>query len=240
MSIKVMTQIWEESLEKGSALLLLLAIADHAHDDGTGAYPSIQKLAEKSRMTTRNVQLLLRRLEADGELAIFPNEGPHGVNLYEIPFRGENFSGVKADVLAGEIQGNILAKRISPKPSRNHQRIIPKEELLDVDENFRQKMRTKYGGILQDIDDRIDEALGHVSAKKYPNKQLHVQGWLRRDAEKLRALGSTNGTFKQNTQTDAGGESLGTSSRPAKPDKYAKYAGVKFEPVIPHSSAKAS
>ena len=122
MSIGVMTYIWEHSRQKGSALLLLLAIADHAHDDGSGAYPTVQRLADKSRMTGRNVQLLLKRLETNGDLIIIPNGGPFGANLYQIPLGGENFSGVKTDVLGGEIQGNILAKGISPKPSLNHQR----------------------------------------------------------------------------------------------------------------------
>ena len=85
MSIKVMNWVWGSSAQKGSALLLLLAVADHAHDDGAGAYPSIQTLAAKSRLTPRAVQGILNRLEAAGELIIQRRTGPHQVNVYTVP-----------------------------------------------------------------------------------------------------------------------------------------------------------
>ena len=49
MSIRVMTQVWDTSEQKGSALLLLLALADHAADDGfcwPGIQPDCQAVAE--------------------------------------------------------------------------------------------------------------------------------------------------------------------------------------------------
>jgi len=98
MSIEVMTRVWASSQQKGSTLLLLLSIADYANERGI-AYPSIETLAQKVRMTTRNVQKLLRKLEESGELIIKPNAGPAGCNLYRIVFPtpanrkgGENFS----------------------------------------------------------------------------------------------------------------------------------------------------
>lgn len=66
MSIKVMTAVWEHSQHKGASLLLLLAIADHAHDDGGGAFPAVGKLAQKIRMSARQVQRILHLLEASG------------------------------------------------------------------------------------------------------------------------------------------------------------------------------
>lgn len=79
-----MTLVWEKSRNKRTAMLLLLAIADHAHDDGKGAYPGIDSLARKTRQTDRNVQLLLKTLADSKELIIREGEGPHGTNLYEI------------------------------------------------------------------------------------------------------------------------------------------------------------
>jgi hypothetical protein len=54
MSISIMTLVWSESQHKGSELLLLLAIADNANDQGI-AYPSLRTLAKKTRMSRRNV-----------------------------------------------------------------------------------------------------------------------------------------------------------------------------------------
>ena len=70
--------------------MVLLAIADHAHDDGGGAYPSIDTLAFKSRLSTRQVKRVLHELVESGELVIEPNAGPRGANLYTVTFeRGE-------------------------------------------------------------------------------------------------------------------------------------------------------
>lgn len=43
--------------------LTLLALADHARDDGTGCYPSIETLARKTSQKRRGVQGIMRRLE---------------------------------------------------------------------------------------------------------------------------------------------------------------------------------
>ena len=58
MSIKVMNRVWDESQHKGSTLLLLLAIADHAADDGY-CWPNVKTLAQKIRMSRRQTIRLL-------------------------------------------------------------------------------------------------------------------------------------------------------------------------------------
>jgi hypothetical protein len=83
MSINVMNRVWETSQHKGGALNLMLAIADFADDDGN-AFPGVPRLAKKIRMTERNTQLLLRKLEESGELMIKEGAGPRGTNRYRI------------------------------------------------------------------------------------------------------------------------------------------------------------
>jgi len=61
----------------GGEMLLALAIADHAHDDGTHIFPSIAHLARKTRQSERSVQYQLRRMEASGWL-ILVNDGVGG------------------------------------------------------------------------------------------------------------------------------------------------------------------
>src|ERR671931_438908 len=56
MSIKVMNWVWDNSPTKGTELLMLLAIADNAADDGGNAYPSIRTLARKTRLDDLTVQ----------------------------------------------------------------------------------------------------------------------------------------------------------------------------------------
>lgn len=69
MSIKIMTRVWEESKQGGSKLLLLLAIADNANDDGF-AWPGQKYLAHKIRMSERSISRLAKELEESGELYI--------------------------------------------------------------------------------------------------------------------------------------------------------------------------
>jgi len=69
MSIKVMSRVWEESAQKGSALLLLLALADHAADDGY-CWPNVTTLAKKIRLSVRTVYRLTDALEGAGELVV--------------------------------------------------------------------------------------------------------------------------------------------------------------------------
>lgn len=78
-----MSRVWDESPRKGSALLLLLAIADFANEHGE-AWPSVDTLANKCRMSRRNVQTLASELAKDGDITIDENAGPRGCNIYRL------------------------------------------------------------------------------------------------------------------------------------------------------------
>jgi hypothetical protein len=84
VSIEAINRVWKTSKQRGSALLLLLAIADYAKDDGSNAWPSLQTLANKTRMSKRNVIKLVQKIEANGELRVRREQGPNGVNFYDI------------------------------------------------------------------------------------------------------------------------------------------------------------
>lgn len=86
MSVRTMARVWADSQHSGTHLLMLLAIADFADDDGN-AYPAVGTLAEKCRMSARNVNFILSDLRASGELAVRQNEGPRGTNRYCIQHR---------------------------------------------------------------------------------------------------------------------------------------------------------
>lgn len=68
MSVKVSGWVWEHAPVKSGELVVLLALADNAHDDGRGAYPSQTELARKARMTGRQVRNCLKALETAGHI----------------------------------------------------------------------------------------------------------------------------------------------------------------------------
>lgn len=74
MSIKIMSRVWEKSQLKGSELLLLLAIADNARDDGH-AWPGLTTLAEKTRLSRQTVSKKLGALVESSELYIHAMKG---------------------------------------------------------------------------------------------------------------------------------------------------------------------
>jgi hypothetical protein len=79
MSVRVMSMIFERYPNGGGEMLLALALADHAHDDGTHIHPGIKLLAFKTRQSERAVQYQLRRMEESGWL-ILKNSGNGGRN----------------------------------------------------------------------------------------------------------------------------------------------------------------
>lgn len=83
MSIKTMQRVWTLSGQKGSALLLLLAIADNADDDGE-CWPGIEHLRKKTRMSERQTQRMLQYLDTTPELAIEWGIGRGGSNYFYV------------------------------------------------------------------------------------------------------------------------------------------------------------
>ena len=63
MSIKVATQVWKGSRHKSGDLLVLLALADHADDQGK-AWPGIPLLARKARLSERHARRCLNQMLA--------------------------------------------------------------------------------------------------------------------------------------------------------------------------------
>lgn len=83
MSILVSSLVWKFSRQKSGNLLVLLAIADHADDDGV-AWPGIARLAKMTRLSERHVRRCLTALSDAGELEILPAAAPSGGTLYQI------------------------------------------------------------------------------------------------------------------------------------------------------------
>lgn len=68
MSIGIMDKVFRRYPNGGGEMLLALALADHADDGGNNIFPSVQKLAAKTRQSERTVQYQLRRMEESGWL----------------------------------------------------------------------------------------------------------------------------------------------------------------------------
>ena len=127
MSVRIMTQVWEKSQHKGSELLLLLAIADNANDQGL-AYPSTKTLAKKTRLSIRQVQRLIRVVARFRELQVSVGTGPRGGNEYHIHLGGDKMS--SDEIIRGDIQGPKRGDTVmSPEPTTKTEIALTREQL---------------------------------------------------------------------------------------------------------------
>lgn len=74
--------------------LVLLVLADHAREDGTSAWPSIETIAHQSRLSERQARRCLRNLEEAGEI-VETGKSRKGTHIYSFPkyiSRGDNMT----------------------------------------------------------------------------------------------------------------------------------------------------
>lgn len=111
MSIKHMTDVWENRKHlSGSRLLLMLAIADHANDEGV-CWPSIPTLAARIRASERQTMRLIKDLAECGDIEILQRgDGRGHSNVYQIKgdIQGQKGdTGVTVSKKKGDIQGAV-------------------------------------------------------------------------------------------------------------------------------------
>lgn len=124
-----MSWVWEHSRASGTDLLVLLAIADSANDDGRNAWPSVPTIAGKCRVSERTVQRSLRKLVSLGELRVVEQAGgtesmraDKRPNRYDVLVSGASKrhpepGGVTTEAERGDTDGGDGVSLVSPKPS---------------------------------------------------------------------------------------------------------------------------
>ena len=81
MSIRASSAVWNGvtyAAYAGGTLVVLLALADWADDDGL-CWPSVQKIAGKARLGVRQVHKILDQLRTDGAISVETPGGGRGV-----------------------------------------------------------------------------------------------------------------------------------------------------------------
>lgn len=106
MSISAMKLVWEHSQHSETDLVIMLALADIANDEGY-AWPSIPTLATRARRKERSLIDTLERLEQSKEVFIHHNVGRNKSNQYIITL------GIDKDELA-----NRLVKYLDYSPTQ--------------------------------------------------------------------------------------------------------------------------
>jgi hypothetical protein len=91
MSIWVITWVLEKSDARLSGRLVLLALASHARDDGSSAFPSQATLASEAGLTVRQVRRCLKELERGGAITR-TGITAQGVVIWRVNMSGDKLS----------------------------------------------------------------------------------------------------------------------------------------------------
>lgn len=154
MSVKVMGIVWESALPQREKYVLL-AYADHAHDDGSKVFPSVGLVAHKTGYSTRSIQRITKTM-IDKEYMVQEGKTKYGTKLYRImidnlpmlpPYLGDDkLSGAKygGDILSGlgvtNCQGlegggdNLTPPGVTNETPRGDIAVSPKPSLTISDE----------------------------------------------------------------------------------------------------------
>jgi hypothetical protein len=93
MSIKVTNWVWAKSESRNGARLVMLALADRADAEGL-AWPSIDDICERARLSPRAVQKGIAKLVEIGELEVESGGGRRVRNRYRITPKPRTSDGV--------------------------------------------------------------------------------------------------------------------------------------------------
>jgi hypothetical protein len=110
MSVKLMGAIFDLEIPS-TEKLVLLAMADHAREDGTGCYPSVNTLARKTSLSKRGTQKLMRRLEAAGYIIDTGKTSRYQTIEYTLTLQG----GEQGSLVFSGRGANLKTKRGEPE-----------------------------------------------------------------------------------------------------------------------------
>ena len=107
MSIRAITWVMDEApVDDARQLLILYALADHAHDDGTCAWPSQERIAERARCSTRTVRRHMQLLEEQGLIWRGDQQHVAHIRIDRRPIVWDlNLAKVRADKMTGRTSG---------------------------------------------------------------------------------------------------------------------------------------
>lgn len=100
MSVKVIADVWQHSQAKGTARLVILALADHADHDGF-CWPSLTRIATYCKVNRANVSRNLKKLIESGEVQRITPGNQNTTTKYRVQVGAEAHLGAVAQLGVG-------------------------------------------------------------------------------------------------------------------------------------------
>ena len=184
MSIRLMAAVFDQDLPS-TEKLVLLAMADHADDNGRNCFPSIPRIARKASMTRRGVQKVLRRLQEKNRIRPH-GQRPDGSVEYEITLEGgERYSrGEHGSPRTGDAGGaNVVRKGGEPCSPESSGTVI--EPPKGAQATNRPSPSLAFSGVHLQITEAQDKLLGEAFPwVDRPAEYRLMDSWLEANPEK--------------------------------------------------------
>ena len=170
MSIKIMSAVFESLTLGPTDRLVLLALADHAGEDGT-CYPSIARLCQRTGLGERAVQVSIKRLKEAGQLTAKMGGGRGNSTLYTITINPAAETPFKKPRITNPVSSDInpAFNALNPAPDAPEPLrtiIEPSEEdLADKPPLKRRACQLPDGWVPSDKNIRDAEAKGFSAAE---------------------------------------------------------------------------
>lgn len=100
MSVHVSSWVWKHSRASGNDLLVMVALADIANDEGM-CWPSVKFVATRCKISTDTVRRIVHRLRDDGEISIQEQRNANGHQASNIYYFDEYIVTLQTSILPG-------------------------------------------------------------------------------------------------------------------------------------------
>lgn len=220
-----MSLVWERAPYTAGSLIVLLALADWANDEGV-AWPSMERLAQKARIDRRSAQRIVRQLEKDGVLEVEHGGGRAKQHKYVLRMETATFCRplcAKENSDISDIETATFdpqratfdaetATYVSPDPLEeplveppiepSEARAPAKKKIAQLsDEEFLSELEANptYAGInVRQLNGRM-QVWCAVNGKRPTRRRL--VNWLNREDRPIaHGNGNSNGTYPQNNE----------------------------------------
>jgi len=187
-----MTAVFERYPNGGGELLLALALSDHASDDGTKVYPSIKRLADKTRQSERTVQYQLRRMQSAGWLILVGagNGGRSKTSEYRISplwITGAENAHLEKDAADSTMGAsdcpkgrNLTSERVQhPAPANNRQQLSKNHQGTVIDSASAKTLKRPRSTVLphEFVPNEKAEMLAHEMGLNLANQQAAFEDY---------------------------------------------------------------
>lgn len=185
MSCEAVSWVLHNSKARGSARLVLLVIAEHAHDDGTGSWPSVATIAQEAAISRASVFTSLNKLVASNELKLLRSGGGRHqeTNLYlltlvipqrELPLqRVQNLDPFIADGSKLRVQRVQSLDPNHPEPPKKEKAAQPMRALPKPLRTEQEQRRIVEARDNRQLQEAITRAAAHIGS---PPKSVSIIG----------------------------------------------------------------